>query len=637
MKRIGLLLSAIFAAVLTMISCQEEIPSADQTRKEWPQCVKDLVQGHKDGMIYSSGDIAGNTLVVTFEGGTSISIDRDEVRVIDCRYRDIPEISTKDSVWVVNGVDSGIAVEECTLEESQVVCIYFTDSSLWVVFSNGDKLEFKDKESYLISSFVFEAANNPQFENDIVCEINGANINVVLPRTPESYVLVPTITSMAKEIRCGSETQENSVSSQDFYNPVKYTLILQDNSEFTYTVTVKSPIDFPTVYLVTENGKPITSKEDYVRGTVRFEDPGKVYSEVTALELPTRLRGRGNTTWTLSDKKPYRIKLDEKSPVFGQAPNKDWTLLANYSDKSLLRNIACMQLGRIAGFPWIPVTYSVDVYLNGEYRGVYTFSEQVEVGKSRIDIEVVEEGDVDGDAVTGGYLFELESLMDEPVCFRTAMKAPVMFKDPEEPNAAQIEYVKEYFDAFEKALIEGKVDVVESLIDIDSFIDFFIVQELVKNIDGNIRKSTYMTKSKGGKLRMHTLWDFDLALGNCDYFHLNPGCDSSPQGWYVKFYSDAGANTGWFHYMFKSEEFVEKVCRRWDELYPKFCELPKFIDEQAAFISKAQERNFTKWPILGIYVWPNMKVLGNWNAEVDYVKSFYKERLDWMNKELKTL
>lgn len=637
MKKLSLISALLFCAIFCFSSCQEKEPETPSQQKEWLQGVAELVSVYNDGAIFKSGDIADDMLVITLEDGTVISIPREDVRVVDCRYRELPQIEKKGGNWLVNGVDTRVPVETCALTESQVVCIYFDDSACYMAFSNGELLVLKNKESYAISAFIFRASDNAELDADIECTINGSHITAVLPRTPESYVMVPTIATEAKEIRVGDAVQENSVSSQDFYSPVEYTLVLQDGSQLRYTVTVSSPIDFPSVYLTTEDGKPITSKENYVRGTVRFEDPGKVYSGVTAVELPTRLRGRGNTTWTLSEKKPYRIKLDEKAPVFGQPANKDWTLLANYSDKSLLRNIACQQLGRIAGFSWTPVTYSVDVYLNGEYRGLYTFSDQVEVSENRVNIDIVEEGDISGDAVTGGYFFELESLMDEPVCFKSSMKVPVMFKEPEEPMAEQVEYVKNYFNTFEKALMEGRREEVASMIDIDSFIDFFIVQELVKNIDGNIRKSTYMTKSRGGKLKMHTLWDFDLALGNCDYFHLNPGCDSSPEGWYVKFYSDAGANTGWYYYLFKDAEFVDRVQQRWAELYPQFSELTKFIDAQAAFISKAQERNFAKWPILGIYVWPNVKVTGSWEAEVEYVKSFYTERLAWMNTQLNTL
>lgn len=636
--KIRVVISVILSAVL-FSACRKNVGPEPVGPIEWPECFKALMSAYDRGEIFRTADVTASELTVVFESGQSVGLDRSQVRVVDCRFRDVPAIVVRDGIWYVNGVNTGVGDDgTCDLSDSQPVCVYFDESRVVMVMSNHMQLAIRDKASYAVSSFVFKAELNPELDRDIECTISGTQISAVLDRTPVSYVLVPTIETKAAKVTVDGVEQHSGASSQDFASPVKYVLALSDGSSIEYTVSVSSPIDFPTVYITTEDGSDIRSKEVYSNGTVRFEDPLRVYSDVTAFEAPTRVRGRGNTTWTMFDKKPYRIKLDEKAKVFGQPKNKDWVLLANYSDKTLLRNIACMEISRIVGMTWTPVMYSVDVYLNGKYRGVYTFADQVEVGKNRINITVAGPEDVSGEALTGDYLFELESSMDEITCFRSSvMGAPVMFKDPDIPQAAQLKYVQDYFTAFEKALKAGNAAEVDNLIDIDSFVNFFIAQELVKNIDGNIRKSTYMTKTRGGKLKMHTLWDFDLALGNCDYFHLNPGCDSSPKGWYVKFYSDRGANTGWYYYLFKNRAFIEKVNRRWDELYPRLKELPAFIDAQAEFISRAQERNFTKWPILNTYVWPNVKVTGSWKGELEYMKSFYNERLEWMNKELKTL
>ena len=158
---------------------------------------------------------------------------------------------------------------------------------------------------------------------------------------------------------------------------------------------IPSNFRIPTVHITTEGGKPIDSKDNYVKATFRFEDPSRFYTDEESLELTGRIKGRGNTTWGMP-KKPYRIKLDEKAHVFSRWGNKDWILLANYSDKTLLRNIMAMEISRICGMSWTPMMLSVEVYLNGQYQGVYAFSDHKEVAGHRVNIEVATETDLEG-------------------------------------------------------------------------------------------------------------------------------------------------------------------------------------------------------------------------------------------------
>ena len=184
---------------------------------------------------------------------------------------------------------------------------------------------------------------------------------------------------------------------------------------------IPSNFQIPTVHITTEGGKAIDSKEDYVKASFRFEDPSRFYTDEESLEVTGQIKGRGNTTWGMP-KKPYRIKLDEKTDLFGSPGDKDWILLANYSDKTLLRNIMAMEISRVCGMSWTPRMLSVEVYLNGKYIGVYTFCDHKEVAKDRVNIEVASETELEG-----GYYLELEEAMDEPVCFKTVWDSPVMF------------------------------------------------------------------------------------------------------------------------------------------------------------------------------------------------------------------
>ena len=382
------------------------------------------------------------------------------------------------------------------------------------------------------------------------------------------------------------------------------------------------PSDFriPVVHITTEDGKAIDSKEDYVKASFRFEDPSRFYTDQGTVEVTGKIKGRGNTTWGMP-KKPYRIKLDEKTDAFGFPGDKDWILLANYSDKTLLRNILAMEISRLCGMSWTPRMLSVDVYLNGEYIGVYTFCDHKEVAPDRVNIEVATETDIEG-----GYYLEIEEAMDEPVCFKTVWDTPVMFHEPEKPTEAQQRYVKEWFNGFEHALerVQGEHDYAyRSYIDIPSFINYYIIQEITKNPDGNVRKSTYLAKEKGKPLEMYHVWDFDITLGNCDYTDFE-----KPEGWQMRYVK-------WYNQLFFDPDFKKAVVDRWNELYSTLLtQVPAFLDRQHALLAGAEARNFDRWQILGVKVWPNYYAFPTYGQEYAFLKEFYEARLAWLNNRI---
>lgn len=377
----------------------------------------------------------------------------------------------------------------------------------------------------------------------------------------------------------------------------------------------------PVIHLTSQG--PVVSKDDYVSGTIKIVNPDKMYSSQDGFTATMKIKGRGNSTWGMP-KKPYRIKLDSKSEMLGMPSSKNWALLAEYADKTLLRNTTGMELSRIAGFSWTPAMRHVEVYLNGEYLGVYTLAEHKEVASHKVNIDI-EAGDV---------YFELEENQDNPVCWWTEHGAPVMFSDPEEPSEELLAEAKKFFYDFETALWAKEFGKVYGMIDVDSFVDYFIVQEITKNIDGNLRKSTFFTWRAGSKLKFCHLWDFDLTLGNCDYYDDG---NHGPTGWWIKDHGSWGKNHGWYYRLFMDPDFVAKVKARWNELYPELLKVPAFISEQEFILKDAAAHNFERWPILGVYVWPNYKVLGSYAAECEWLRTFYSQRIDWLNTNINAL
>lgn len=382
--------------------------------------------------------------------------------------------------------------------------------------------------------------------------------------------------------------------------------------------------NIPVVYIDT-GGKGIYDKDNYVKGTIRILDPEKLYSDETEFNASMGIRGRGNSTWSFP-KKPWKVKLDSKESIFGMGADKEWCLLANYSDRTLMRNILAMKLSELCGFAWTPHMYSVHVYLNDDYQGVYTLCEHKKVSKDRVDIDL-DAGDV--------YL-EIEQQQDETTCWWTGMGVPMMFSDPEEPSAELLAEVKKHFEDFESVLYSSLLsdphEGYAAYIDVDSFIDYYIVQEIAKNTDGNLRKSSFITKKKGGKLQMYHLWDFDLTFGNSGWILHDP------EGFYIKDYNPGCViGDNWFNRMLKDPAFVQRLKDRWNELYPQLVSMVDFIDQQAKILDKAQQQNFQVWSIHESVDWVNCPSLGSYEKEVDFLRDFYIKRVTWLNTEINKL
>lgn len=393
--------------------------------------------------------------------------------------------------------------------------------------------------------------------------------------------------------------------------------------------------NIPVVKIFTDNGAGIYDKKNYVKGSITVEDPDCLYSDIKEFTARMGIRGRGNSTWDWP-KKPWKVKLDDKAELLGMPKDKEWALLANYSDRTLLRNITAMRMSEICGFSWTPRMRSVEVYLNDEYQGVYTLCEHKKVSSDRVNIDVVSEDDNSGEAVTGGYYLEIEQQQDETTCWWTGMGVPMMFSDPEVPTSEQYAYMTGYIEEFEQALLKKDFARAYEYIDLTSFINYYIVQEITKNVDGNLRKSSFITKEQGKKMEMYHLWDFDLTLGNCGYFPWEAG--NGPENFWIKDYaSNSGYGGGWFWYLFQDPEFVDAVQQRWSQLLPDLQTIPQFIDDNALLIKNERIRNFQRWDINESVDWVYFPSLGSYEKELDYLKEFYTERLEWLDRELNKL
>lgn len=361
----------------------------------------------------------------------------------------------------------------------------------------------------ILSFSLQKSKNNAYLDGDIVGTIVNEEILLTIPEKVPATKLIATFTHNGESVFIGNKPQVSGLSINDFSEQVVYTVEAEDTSKKNYVVNiewlVEEKIHIPHLYINTEDNVPIISKDDYVKGTLRIVGGGK-YDD---FEGPTSIKGRGNTTWSMP-KKPYRLKLDTKASILGLPAEKNWVLLQNYIDPSLMCNAVAMRTGQLLEMPFTHHIIPVDVTLNGEYIGSYTFTEHKEVTANRINVG------------EGGWLIELDTNFDEDFKFISKnYQLPVMISYPELDKITEAEAqpifdeMKNDFNALEDLLFAESFPYNNYLdyFDANAFVKYLIVYMLTDNEEINHPKSTYIYKKKGGKYNMGPIWDFDWAFG----------------------------------------------------------------------------------------------------------------------------
>lgn len=387
--------------------------------------------------------------------------------------------------------------------------------------------------------------------------------------------------------------------------------------------------NLPAFYITTDNNAQITSKETYVKANIVIKS-----SDVSEeLNMVTEIRGRGNSTWGMP-KKPYRIKLDKKTNLLGlPAQEKSWVLLANYADKTLIRNGVAFKISELVGLSFSPSARFVDVVLNGEFLGSYMVSDQIQVAPSRVEIDELTKQDTDVDIITGGYFLEIDGFASsEPSWFTSSRGLPITIKSPdeEEITSQHWNYIKNHINEFENRLFASNFDDPDegyrAWVDVNSLINWYIACELTGNPDSFW--STYIYKKRGDdKIYFGPLWDFDIAFNNDD--RLGDAVQKLMR-------EHAHEPRTWITQMWKDEWFRKSVWQRWNELLNEDIEnkLLTYIDETRTLIEDSQKRNFQKWNILNTRVYIEQFLFSTYDAGVDYLESYISARIQFLTSVL---
>lgn len=372
----------------------------------------------------------------------------------------------------------------------------------------------------------------------------------------------------------------------------------------------------PVMMINTPNWQSVTSKETWLSNTsitIRNTDG-------TYLEALGKIKGRGNATWSY-EKKPYAIKFSEKQSPFGFPANKSWVLLAEYNDRSLLRTAFMSEVSKAAGIDYTINYKHVNLFLNGEYVGVYLLTDKVEKSNNRIKID------------NDGYIIEKDSYyLQEPLYFVTSLlNYGYTFKYPDADEGEIIMgddkylFITNFMDCLENTLpiLETAPDDTNYLnyIDLPSFAKYYIAAQVTGLDDTN---HYHVLKSKESKLKRMPMWDAEWSFGLWPTNALSPDVAATRNIWDGLHY---------YKYISMSSVFRDKVKQEWTDFLKQKTQIKDNINLIIEELSKAQEYNFAKWASTGQPL--NIK-FDNWQAEVDYINNFFDSRVEWLDTHIKS-
>ncbi len=434
--------------------------------------------------------------------------------------------------------------------------------------------------------------------------------------------------------------------------------VLQMGQSYSQTPVAFTSSNLPIIVIDT-NGQPISDEPKitadmgiiYNGPGVRnnLSDPFNNYDGKIGIEI------RGSSSQSFP-KKQFAVETWDENcedlfvSLLGFPEESDWVLSAPYTDKAMMRDVLTYKISNDMG-RYASRTRYCELVINGDYRGVYVLMEKVKRDKNRVNVTKLDPEDISGNDLTGGYIVKIDKVEGSdtqgwhstfPPYSGAWQRIYYQYDEPDQDDIVpeQKTYIQNFIRDFETLMASpGYADPINGyakFIDIDSFVDFFIINEISRNVDG-YRLSTFMHKdrdSKGGKLKMGPAWDFNLGFGNADYYNGSRLAD-----WQVDFReaSDGFQVPFWWKKLMQDTSFTARIYPRWQALRQTVLStsnINALIDSIALEIDEAQKRNFERWPILGQYVWPNDYIGQTYVDEVNYLKAWINFRTLWMDSRI---
>ena len=479
------------------------------------------------------------------------------------------------------------------------------------------------KEDYLLS--ILEGSNDPTFSDSAILymiteELKLGEMNYIEIKTTKRYKYIRYIGpnsrySIISELEIyGDDELDTNIMSINLFSPKN------DDENYYY-----QPTNLPLVIINTEEYIEPFDKETYITCTVTIIKDNKL-----VIKEKAKIKLRGNSTSRL-EKKSFRLKFDSKQRILDMPANaKNWALLANHSDKTLMRYLLAHKISSLFELKYSPACESVDMIVNGEFEGNYGFCDQMEEGKGRIEVTEMDETCIEEPEVTGGYVIAADGWARQGGDFYYLSDKGVVLtiKYPKDNDLVK-EQETYILNAFNKAEDECYNNVTDK-IDIESFCKYLLVEDLCGN--GETFWSTYMYKERNDdKIYFGPVWDFDLGFDNNQ--RVYPTLEK--KDFTFKYDISAGTMNTLAIKILSDEKVIKKLNETWlsfIETKVTKINLINYINEIINKINESQKLNFIRWDILNTKILLNPVARGSFEAETDYLKYFVEKRFDILDE-----
>lgn len=478
----------------------------------------------------------------------------------------------------------------------------------------------QDINKVTLAYFEFLHADNPyQLVEDVKCEIAGDSVVCWVPNIMPNKVLIPQFSYQGKSLTIGGKAVESGVTSIDFGKPQKLT-VTSDLLSKDYTVYVYSYTGLPMVWLTTNNREDISVSDLVYEAKLKIVENARTRGAGDVIEANARLKAIGPLSWVSSKldgssqmgKNNYRFTINAAYSVLDDPMNTTWELLSNAKDATMLHTQTGFHLGKISNLHFTPHFHFADLMLNERYFGTYLLGESIDYTNNRTGVE--SNGFiVKIDASNGRTYFKTDNL-EQPV----TIVSPTVFSGDED-----YQFISNYVRSAESALFGSNfTDASEGwqrYLDMDSFVDWYLINEIAKNLDGDFGAECYMNMKRDGKLRMGPLWKMERSFGYGD---------SSTSDFVIK-------NVKWYNRLFQDPAFVAKVKERFTYFYNHKNDILKEIDADVSYLRNAIPENNNKWEVFSGSSADDVRK--KYQKEVTTMKSWIEKRMDWLNDEISKL
>ena len=484
-----------------------------------------------------------------------------------------------------------------------------------------DSLEkvLADRVEPRLLTMEFVMADNKSLKENVKCKIIGDSIiECWLPGLLNEKLLKPRFTFEGTMVVIDGFEATSGKTEIDFTRPRTVAVAVSNKIQY-YTIFVHSYTGLPLMFIATDGYKEVTSKDIYLPATMHLREDVRTRAAGDVIETRVNIKGRGNSSWKFA-KKPFRLKFDEKISLLDMHKDKSWVLIPNYNDKSMLRNSLAFYMSSISNLDYTPESHFVELIFNNKHWGTYQLCEKVKISNHRVAV---------GD---DGFLLEIDSRATSEADSRyfavSHLENVVNIKDPEVAyNDANYRYAKDFVVQADKVLFSSNFTDPktgwQAYMDMDSFVDWYLIQEIAKNLDGSFDSSCYMHLARGGKLMMGPIWDMDVAYGNMS--QANQSC-YRPTGFHIK-------NVQWYTRLFRDPAFVKRVKERFNYFYRRQNDILANVNADAQYLKLSAQENDNVWHTLNVKTWPNYNIWGSYQNEVQDLKEWFTTRMEWLKTE----